>query len=161
MLGPRVLSGCLPPLFERLLDLSPASATDRSDALRLRGDDIRLSVGRSVARLLDTRRHVTLADAAEATNLTVIDYGIPDFGPASPADPGARWLMSEAIRRAIVAFEPRLLHPAVDLVTIPEQPSILLARIDGHIDTGVTVEPIVFRRALNADFSDTAYDDRT
>lgn len=158
MVGPRVLPGCFPPLFERLFDLSPGSPGDSQDALRLRGKDVRDSVARAVARLLDTRRHIPLADAVGEGALTVLDYGIPDFGLASPDDLNAQWLMSEAIRRAIQAFEPRLRAPTVELVAMPGRRGILDVHITGHLEDGETVEPVTFRRALATDFSDAAHD---
>jgi type VI secretion system protein ImpF len=158
MVGPRVLPGCLPPLFERLFDLSPGLFGDSADAGRLRGQDVRCSVARALGRLLDTRRNVPLADAARNSKLTVLDYGIPDFGLASPTDADARWLMSEAIRHAILAFEPRLRKPAVELVQIQDRPGVLDVRITGRLDDGETVEPVVFRRALAEGFSDMAHD---
>lgn len=158
MVGPRVLPGCLPPLFERLFDFSPGTSDDRGDAGRLRGEDVRRSVARALGRLLDTRRHVPLADAARCSELTVVDYGIPDFGLASPSDADARRLMSEAIRRAIAAFEPRLRNPAVELVRVSGRPGVLNIQITGRLDDGETVEPVVFRRNLAEDFSDMAHD---
>lgn len=158
MVGPRVLPGCFPPLFERLFDLSPVSPGDSQDALRLRGKDVRESVARAVARLLDTRRHVPLAVAAAEGRLTVLDYGIPEFGLASPDDLSARWLMSKAIRRAIEAFEPRLRTPTVELMPVADRRGVLDVRITGYLADGETVEPVTFRRALAADFSDMAHD---
>jgi type VI secretion system lysozyme-like protein len=158
MVGPRVLPGCLPPLFERLFDLSPGSPGDRADASRLRGDDVRLSIARGVARLLDTRRNVPLAEAARSEGLTVLDYGIPDFGLASPEDLAARFLMSEAIRKAIVAFEPRLRAPEVELRSVAGQRGVLDVHVTGHLDDGETVEPVSFWRALDAARSDMTHD---
>jgi type VI secretion system protein ImpF len=158
MVGPRVLPGCLPPLFERLFDLSPGLSGDSADAGRLRGEDVRRSVARALGRLLDTRRHVPLADAARGSKLTVIDYGIPDFGLASPADADARRLMSEAIRHAIAAFEPRLRDPTVKLVHVSGRSGVLSVQITGRLYDGETVEPVIFRRTLAEEFSDMAHD---
>jgi type VI secretion system lysozyme-like protein len=141
-----------------LFDLSPGLPGDSQDALRLRGKDVRASVARAVARLLDTRRHVPLATAAAEGKLTVLDYGIPEFGLASPDDLNARWHMSEAIRRAIQAFEPRLRAPAVELMPVADRRGILNVCITGYLEDGETVEPVTFRRALTADFSDMAHD---
>jgi type VI secretion system protein ImpF len=140
----------LPPLFDRLIDLAPHEGSNPADALRLRGDDLRIMVARAIAQLLDTRRNVPLEDAAEAVGLTVIDFGIPDFGTRSPADERARLLLAEAIRRALLAFEPRLQHPVVVLVTRPGEPSRLEVQITATLDDGVCVEPVSFRRGLAA-----------
>ncbi len=120
-----------------------------------------MSVARALARLLDTRRHVSLAEAAHDGELTVLDYGIPDFGLASPDDLQARWLMREAIRRAIEAFEPRLRSPAVELASAPGRRGVLNVHITGQLMDGQTVEPVTFQRALATDFSDMAHDNRS
>jgi type VI secretion system protein ImpF len=148
--GPRVRPGSLPPLFERLIDLAPHEGTNPADALRLRGDDLRITVARAIGQLLDTRRNVPLEEAAEAVGLTVIDFGIPDFGTRAPSDERARALLSEAIRRAILAFEPRLKNPAVALKPKPGEPSRLEVEITATLDNGVFVEPVSFRRSLAA-----------
>jgi type VI secretion system protein ImpF len=148
--GPRVRPGSLPPLFERLIDMEPREGTNPADALRLRDNDLRLTVARAIGQLLDTRRNVALEEAAEAVGLTVIDFGIPDFGTRAPSDERARALLAEAIRRAILAFEPRLQHPAVMLKPKPGEPSRLDVEITAILDDGVCVEPVSFRRGLAA-----------
>jgi type VI secretion system protein ImpF len=145
-----VRPGSLPPLFERLIDLAPQDAASPADALRLRGFDLRITVARAVGQLLDTRRNVPLEEAAAAEGLTVIDFGIPDFGTRSPADAHARMLLAEAIRRALLAFEPRLQQPSVVLVSKPGEPGRLEVQITAALDDGICVEPVSFRRSLAA-----------
>jgi type VI secretion system lysozyme-like protein len=125
VVGPRVLAGSLPPLMERLIDLEPRNLVDRPDARRLRGGDTCASVMRGLAHLLDTRRHVTLDSAAQRGDLTVLDYGVPDLGNRSPADPEARFLLAQAILHAVRAFEPRLLNPAVQVSEVADRGRLL------------------------------------
>jgi type VI secretion system lysozyme-like protein len=155
MIGPRYLPGCLPPLFERLIDVEPLENSDQLDANRLQGRDLRASVARAIARLLDTRRHVPLADAAAGGPLTVLDYGIPDFGNRSPMDADARLQLGLAIRHAIRAFEPRLKEPSVEVLPPMAAGRDLEVLITGQIFDGRITEPVVFRRTQAGDVSDT------
>lgn len=158
MIGPRYLPGCLPPLLERLIDVEPSERSDRLDASHLHGPDVRLSVARAIARLLDTRRHVPLADAAAGGHLTVLDYGIPDFGNRSPLDADARLMLGHAIRHAIRAFEPRLQEPSVEVLPPVAAGRDLEVIVTGQIFDGRITEPVVFRRTQAGDISDVEPD---
>lgn len=146
MIGPRYVSGCLPPLLERLMDLDPLEQSSRADANLLRGASLHESVGRSISRLFDTRRHVTLDLAAEGGDLTVLDYGIPDFGVRSPMDSDARFLFGLAIKHAIKAFEPRLKDADVEVVAPVIGGRDLEVIITGTISDGRIAEQVTFRR---------------
>ena len=154
MIGPRYVAGCLPPLLERLIDVEPSEHSDRLDANRLQGSDVRASVARAIARLLDTRRHVPLAEAAAGGPLTVLDYGIPEFGNRSPLDSDARLLLGLAIRHAIRAFEPRLQEPSVEVLSPVAAGRDLEVIVTGQIFDGRITEPVVFRRTQAGDISD-------
>lgn len=154
MIGPRYAPGCLPPLLERLIDVELSEHSDRLDANRLQGSDLRASVARAIARLLDTRRHVPLAEAAAGGPLTVLDYGIPDFGNRSPLDLDARVLLGLAIRHAIRAFEPRLKDPSVEVLLPVAAGRDLEVIVTGQIFDGRITEPVVFRRTQAGDISD-------
>ena len=211
MIGPRYLSGSLPPLFERLIDHEPSERSrllqrlidrepperfrllerlidvepserpmalermadlepsersmllqrlvefessersgaleqlDRADANFLRGADLRESVVRAIRRLLDTRRHVPLAEAAQGGDLTVLDYGIPDFGNRSPADSEARFLFGLAIKHALEAFEPRLKDVEVEVLVAVGNGRDLDVIITGSISDGRMAEQVTFR----------------
>jgi type VI secretion system lysozyme-like protein len=146
--GPRVFNGAPVPLFERLLDLDPARSVDLADARRLSLPDLRISVGRAIGRLFDTRRPEALAVSADRTDLTVLDYGIPDLGTLSPADPEVRRLFAKALRNAIRAFEPRLRNAGVEVYALPDRPHALYARVTGSLAAGDVVEPVVYELNL-------------
>jgi type VI secretion system protein ImpF len=139
-------------LLQRLVEFesSERSGTleqlDRADANFLRGADLRESVVRAIRRLLDTRRHVPLAEAAKGGDLTVLDYGIPDFGNRSPADSEARLLFGLAIKHAIKAFEPRLKDADVEVVAPVIGGRDLEVIITGSISDGRIAEQVTFRR---------------
>jgi type VI secretion system protein ImpF len=141
---PRIIEGASVPLFDRLVDLTPEEKREATSWRRLSREEAKESVARELARLFDARRAEPLEIAAERTDLTVLDYGIPDYGNRSPADSTGRRLFERAIQRAIAAFEPRLIGPEVELETFPGRPSMLLARITGVLATGDIVEPVSF-----------------
>ncbi|MCA3364226.1 MAG: type VI secretion system baseplate subunit TssE [Roseomonas sp.] len=172
MIGPRYLSASRPPLFERLMDLEPAEQPSRreqsigveqssrrekpeqsrrleqpddADAILLRGADLRESVARGLSRLFDTRRHVPLTEAAQGGDLTVLDYGIPDFGNRSPMDSEARFLFGLAIKHAIKAFEPRLQNVDVEVLAPVSHGRKLEVIITGSISDGRIAEQVTFR----------------
>ena len=147
---PRIIEGASVPLFDRLVDLTPGERVEVPSWRRLTREETKESVARELAYLFDARRAEPLEIAAERSDLTVLDYGIPDYGNRSPADTSSRRLYERAIQRAIVAFEPRLIGPDVELETIPGRPSVLRARITGVLATGDIVEPVSFEIDLGA-----------
>jgi type VI secretion system protein ImpF len=151
MSGPRVVSGAPAPLFERLLDLAPREAGDPPDAVLLRPADLYLSVERSIARLLDTRRPEPLEIAAERTDLTVLDWGVPDLVGTAPGDMRSRELFAQAVRNAIAVFEPRLRGPAVEAHPVPGRRGAVRLAISGVLASGDVVEPVAFELALDPD----------
>lgn len=132
------------PLFDRLVDLTPEERREAPSWRRLSRDEAKDSVARELAHLFDARRAEPLEIAAERSDLTVLDYGIPDYGNRAPADSVSCRLYERAIQRAIAAFEPRLIGPDVELETIAGRPSVLRARITGVLATGDIVEPVSF-----------------
>jgi len=151
MSGPRVVAGAPAPLFERLLDLSPREPGDQADARILRPEDLYLSVERSIARLLDTRRPEPLEAAAARTDLTVLDWGVPDPVGAAPGDGRLRELFSQAVRNAIVAFEPRLKAPSVEALQVPGRRGAIRLAIAGTLASGDVTEPVAFELDLDPD----------
>ena len=103
----RRLRGARALLFERLTDLEPRHPEEEEPARVLDGDELRLSVRRELERLLNTRCVLT-PEALEGRQRTTLEYGVPDFGHLQTRDTGARKLIAEEVRRAVVAYEPRL-----------------------------------------------------
>ena len=147
---PRIIEGASVPLFDRLVDLTLDEKREVPSWRRLSRDETKESVARELAHLFDARRPEPLEVAAERTDLTVLDYGIPDYGNRSPADAFSRRLYERAIQRAIAAFEPRLIGPEVELEIVSGRPSMLRALITGVLATGDIVEPVSFEIDLGA-----------
>lgn len=147
---PMVTDGGPVPLFDRLVDLEPANSREAKVWRRMGVEEVKQSVATEIARLLDSRRAESLEEAADrpASELTVLDYGLPDFGARSPHDLVSRRLLAAATRQAILAFEPRLLGTQVELIRSDERPGLILAVITGKLALGDIVEPVTYEIAL-------------
>lgn len=144
--GPRIVKGAPTPLFERLIDLDPLRPSEPEPFATLGPDGLQASIRRELERLFDTRRAVTVDAAApnEDTDLTVLEYGLPDALHLSPDGVEGRRALALALQRIIAAFEPRLRHPKVILDAVPNQPGKMRARVTGAMVSGTVVEQISF-----------------
>lgn len=100
------------PLFDRLLGTGDGSVVEP----RLDSAGLKMSLGREISQLFSTKSRLTLAEFM-ATEVTVLDYGVPDFTALSPSANADMVLMSEVIAKALQAFEPRLSQVGVTLTT--------------------------------------------
>lgn len=149
MTQPRYLDGAPALLFERLQDLEPFVASEPSVFRYLTADQLRASVRREIERLIDTRRSVTIAEMlADEGELTVMEYGVPDYSTISPRSPDERRLFALALTKAIAAFEPRLKFPQV-LVTEGGRPGTIAIALEGEIRIGTEMELLTFAVELN------------
>ncbi|MFD2264259.1 type VI secretion system baseplate subunit TssE [Lacibacterium aquatile] len=157
---PNVLDGGSVPLFDRLVDLEPAVKREAKVWRRMDVEDVKRSVAIELARLFDCRRAEGIESAAArpAGDLTVLDYGLPDFGMRSPHDLTSRRLLAAAARQAILAFEPRLIGTLVELVPSPDRPGLLIAQITAQLVVGDIVEPVTYQIALGAGGGEEAGD---
>ena len=123
-------------LIDRLVDRDPRSQWEAPPFRTLSREELKESVLRDLEWLLNTRTSLP-GSLLDEKDLTVIDYGIPDFGLYSPANPNHQRLLAQRIRRSISAFEPRL--QKVRVTVEPEMPDEKTLTI--HIDAVLVVEP--------------------
>lgn len=115
-----------PSLLDRLTDDAPEARTETREARVLNLTQLRASVMRDIAWLLNTV-HLSasqdLSAYADASHST-INYGIPDLAGTSAAGRNAREL-ERAVRQAVLDFEPRVLRDTlrVSVLLQPEQMS--------------------------------------
>jgi type VI secretion system protein ImpF len=134
-------------LIDRLVDRNPRSQWEAQPLRTLTREELKESVRRDLEWLLNTRTPLPglLLDKKE---LTVIDYGIPDFGSYSPTNPDHQKLLAQRITRSISVFEPRL--QKVNVTVEPEMPDEKTLTI--HLDAVLVVEslsePVSFRTVL-------------
>ena len=107
-------------ILDRLTDLDPDSTVERRPHAWEEMRDLKASLCRDLAALLNTRREEQPFDPAyeEATN-SVLTYGVTDFTSYTLTNGIEQELVRLSIERAIRQFEPRLTRVNVSL----EEPS--------------------------------------
>jgi len=137
---PKSILGLRVPLFDRLVDDAPEVRKEHAP-LRIYGRaDLFASIARDLSRLLNARNSVP----ANTAQLTVLDYGIPDFSHIASSDEFALRTLAETIRQAIQHFEPRLEEVVVAFERDPRSTVQLLASISGKVRLSTHTEPITF-----------------
>lgn len=146
---PRIREGAPVLLFDRLVDNEPRMVSERRPFRVMGKAELRASLRREIARLLDTRRAIAPQDALEEpeADLTVIEYGIADFSTLSPVNLWDRQLMGRLIEKSIRVFEPRLkdCRAEVEMISLQDVRVIL----SGVLKVGTIVEPVAFPILLN------------
>ncbi len=134
------------PLFDRLVDREPWKTREVPPRRTLDRKGLKESVRRELERLFNTRSPLPASRLAEMApeDRTVIDYGIPDPASFAPANPEDRRLIAELLRRAAVAYEPRLSHVVVEARTLPEEPEGLVFALGGALIVDGVAEPVTF-----------------
>ncbi len=94
-------------LLDRLIDTTPGEKKEVRPLRIMDRADIRASVSRDLGWLLNTRTPLTAAEF-DSRELTVIDFGIPDFGQGTPENLADQKQRASRTEKAIRAFEPRL-----------------------------------------------------
>lgn len=124
-------------LIDRLVDFRPKSPWEAPPLRTLTREELKESVRRDLGWLLNTRTSIP-AHLLDERELTVIDYGIPDFGSYSPANSDDRGLLAKRITRSIRAFEPRLQE--VKVTVAPQMVNEKTLRV--NLDAVLVVEPV-------------------
>jgi type VI secretion system lysozyme-like protein len=91
-------------------------------------------------RLLNTRRGRTGAPRP----LDVLHYGLQDWSASDAARAADRHGLERAVVEAILAFEPRLKQPRVQLEPEPDAPWRLRLRIMGTLEVGAGPWAVAF-----------------
>lgn len=136
----RLIPGGPIPLFDKLDQR--ALVSDQADQV-LDTDGVEASVVRELRRLLNSRSRIPLSVFTDA-ELTVLDYGIPDYGAHSAQSEADRRRVAAAVRHAIAAFEPRLSDVDVSLVDGATGKTIALFCIEATLRVASTVRRINF-----------------
>ena len=137
------------PLFDRLVDLAPASTAEAYPHSVVDPEGVLTSVKREIQRILDTRRPVGRQAPALPARPSVRDYGVPDFVDLSPLDLDGRSAMETALRQSIAAFEPRLTNVGVALVVRDvDRDRRLDALVTGDVKVGRVEQRVSFSVSL-------------
>ncbi|MGE0756112.1 MAG: type VI secretion system baseplate subunit TssE, partial [Pirellulaceae bacterium] len=107
----------IPSVLDRLLDDEPEKTHEaprsRNQVLR----EMKQSVRRDLENLLNTRwRCVAFPANLDEMDLSLVNYGIPDFTGVNMAAPSERERMRQIIERIVRKFEPRFKSVKVKLL---------------------------------------------
>lgn len=141
-----LVRGSLVPLFDRL---SVAGAGLGTTQHLLSPEQLQNSIGRELARLLNTRSAINVADFSNCT-ATSIDYGLPDIGHLSPHSRSDLDLLEQTVKRAIEYFEPRLTNVRVQAVTGGVMNTRPVVAISGLVSIGMKLRQLNFELQLDA-----------
>jgi len=150
MARPKITQALTPSILDRLLDFDPEKKVEpvnsRSQVIR----ELRESVRRDLAFLLNTRRRCH-EDFAEWDSLeyTVLNYGIPDATGINIGSDDARQNFANIIQDVIGQYEPRF--KSVSVTVVNDASSLdrtFRFRIDALLKVEPAVKPVVFDSSL-------------
>jgi type VI secretion system protein ImpF len=145
MRDPKKVEGGRWLLFERLVDKGRYGGEDVRNGPRPsrvhETSALKESVKRELAKLLNTRSKAPLDGGGE---LSVLDYGLPNFAPLSARSGDDRARLSAAVTRSIEAFEPRLRQVRVTAEGFRANDRALILRLDAVLVVGEHTEAVSF-----------------
>lgn len=136
-------------LIDRLVDFHPQLYREARPLRTLTRKKLKESIRRDLVWLFNTRTSIP-AHLFDNRDLTVIDYGIPDFGSYSPANSDDRDLLAKRLTRAISFFEPRLKNVRIDVEPAMPNEKMLRVIIDAVMVVESVREPVSFLTVLQA-----------
>src|SRR4051794_23912788 len=98
-----LVRGSSVPLFDRLSSAGEVSVTSRQ---LFTPEQLEMSIGRELSRLMNTRSRLTISEFAENGG-TTLDYGVPDISALSPKSDADLDLLQATVRQAVIFYEPR------------------------------------------------------
>lgn len=132
-----------PALLDRLTDHDPGQKIESRDRRVISVQRLRECIRRDLAWLLNCGRLesvMNLDEYPEVTN-SVLNYGIPDLSGASLA--GANTVLIEnAVRAAIVKFEPRLLRNSLKVSVTTDSSSMNRNSMTFKIECEMWAQPV-------------------
>ncbi|VWC49457.1 hypothetical protein BLA23254_07666 [Burkholderia lata] len=131
------------PLLALLEDDSPFSI-DEVPPPAFTLAQLRASVRAELTRLFNTRRRPEHA----RRRLDVLQYGLPDWSVRYAARADDRVTLERDMTAAIIAFEPRLVRPRVEVEPDADTPWRLRVRITGLLRAEGTNSPVVYAAEL-------------
>jgi type VI secretion system protein ImpF len=116
--------------------------------------DIRAAISRDLGWLLNTRTPLS-AEEFERRDLTVIDYGVPDFGKGTPESVKDQKLRAALTEKAIRTFEPRLQDVSVSIELDMDSERSLRMVIQAVMVADDVREPVSFETIYDSETGQT------
>ena len=149
MHDPKKVEGGRALLFERLAGGDPPAAREGARPFRVHETaSLKESVRRELVRLLNTRSSAGIN--SRGGEMSVLDYGVPDFTTLSALSGDDRVKLSAAVAQVIAAFEPRLRDVRVTAEGMRSNDRALILRLDALLVVGEHSEPVSFPLLVRA-----------
>ena len=146
----------VPSVLDRLLDDEPENSQEAPKSRHQVIRDLKQSVRRDLENLLNTRWRCAAWPAnLDEVELSLLNYGIPDFTGVNMAAPSERERLRQIIERIVRKFEPRFKTVKVKLLENSDNMDRTLRfRIDALLHAEPAPEPVVFDSQLEPATSD-------
>ena len=147
----RLKTGGYAPLFDRLAQVEDSR---REVAHWLDIKQLERSVFKELIRIVQTRSRLTFPEFLKKKNLTVLDYGLPDFYGRSVQNSDNRNEIHQILMKAFLFFEPRLKNINIDHLVDSQSRVELKFQISGDLQTDQSTEPVSFLISSESEFKD-------
>ena len=147
----RLKTGGYAPLFDRLAQVEDKK---REVAHWLDVKQLERSVFKELIRITQTRSRLTVSEFLSKKNLTVLDYGLPDFYGKSVQNSDNRNEIHQILIKAFLFFEPRLKNINIDNLVNSQSKTELKFQISGDLQTDQSTEPVSFLISSESQFKD-------
>ncbi len=138
-----------PSVLDRLLNDDPTNPYETPKSRNQILSEMKQSVRRDLENLLNTRyRCVNWPPNLEQLELSLVNYGLPDFSGAHLGSRHDREELRQIVERVIRAFEPRFKSVSVSFLTDDLADRTLRLRIDALLYAEPAPEPVVFDSQL-------------
>jgi type VI secretion system protein ImpF len=141
-------AGLAAPLFDRFdedLDDSRVIEPYRIQNLSLLLESVRREIDNLLSTRVPPRRQPDSGWQPRSQPQTVIDYGLPAFSALEAGSPMDAAFLSSAVVDKIIAFEPRLRNPALELRAQPDNPSAMVGILRGTLQLEGVTQPVQFQ----------------
>ena len=146
----------LPSVYDRLIDRNPESQSETAKSQSQVIHEMKASLRRDLENLLNARWSCkSWPPDYEELDLSLINYGIPDFTGVNMGGLDNKKRLIEIVRLAIEKFEPRLIEFKIEAITDTNNVNRILSfRVDGLLQAEPYPEQVVFDTSLDVHSSE-------
>jgi type VI secretion system protein ImpF len=137
-----------PSLLDRLIDNDPTSKVESLDQKFLNKQALRQAVLRDLGWLLNATGYCPTLDEKQHPNVSraVLNFGLPTMS-GQFASTMQRASMEQALRQAILSFEPRILPLTLEIEIVLEGYAM-----DSHNRVGLTIKGMLWAQPVPMEF---------
>ena len=153
----RLKTGGYAPLFDRLAQVEDSK---REVPHWLDTKQLERSVFKELITIVQTRSRLTFPEFLTKKNLTVLDYGLPDFYGKSVQNSDNRNEINQILTKAFLFFEPRLKNINIEHLVDSQNKAELKFQISGDLQTDQSTEPVSFLISSESEFKDSSLQEK-